>query len=251
MIRKCDIFNIETEVNPGSVDLIIYDPPYGIGDKKLAHKEKRWKKTDEEWDVFSSIDDQYQFYLDTLALLLPLLKKTGSMFVFGSFHSIFLVGEILQRQLGAKIINSIVWYKLNAMFNISRRSLVESTEQILWATPKGNNYYFDYDYSRSINCDRHQLRNVWESSKTPVNELCGHPHQKPLWLIHRLIKLACPAAGFVVDPMCGSATTEIVCCSMGIESLSSDVSDEYLKIARDRLNREVRSDMYCRGSKLK
>lgn len=251
MIQKCDVHEIGNLVQPASVDLIILDPPYGIGNKTLSHKGKRWNKSSEDWDVFESIDEQYKFYTEVLETLFPLLKQTGSMFVFGSFHSIFLIGEILQRRIKAKIINSIVWNKLNAMFNVTRRGLTESTEYIIWTTLPEHKYYFDYDYSRTVNYDRCQLRNVWESSKTPVNELRGHPHQKPLWLMHRLIKLACPSSGLVVDPMCGSGTVEIACCSMGISSLSYDINDEYLKIAQARLETERKSDMFCRDSKLK
>lgn len=249
MIERCDIKDIGQYVVEGTVDLIIFDPPYGIGDNTLVHKEKNWSKSAEEWDSFESVDEQYDFYLHCLDILLPLLNDTGSLFIFGSFHSIFLTGEILQRRLNAKIINSIVWNKTNAMFSMTRRSLIEGTEYIIWATRKKNKYYFNYEFSRSVNSDR-QLRNVWSSGLTPSSELCGHPHQKPLWLIHRLIKLGCPPNGFVVDPMCGSGTTEFICCSEHIQSFCSDINSKYLTIASKRLKQLSQNDMFSRDSAL-
>lgn len=252
MIKKCDICDIGTLIQPKSVDLIIFDPPYGIGNSKLSHKEKKWHKSSQDWDTFKSVDEQHQFYLTNLNILLPLINVTGSMFVFGSFHSIFLIGEILQRcvHVEAKIINSIVWNKVNAMFSVARRSLIEGTEYIIWVTPSENKYYFNYEYSCSVNYNT-QLRNVWESSKTPNTELRGHPHQKPLWLIHRLVRLACPNDGFVLDPMCGSGTTEVVCCGEHIDSLCTDINEDYLKIAQARWREKKNTDMYSRDANLK
>ena len=129
--------------------------------------------------------------------------------------------------------------------------MIESTEYILWATLPQNTHYFDYEYSRSINYGQKQLRNVWESGKTPVGELRGkdyHPHQKPLWLIHRLIKLACPSDGFVLDPMCGSGTTEVICCAEHMTSLCSDISDKYLEVATARWKEISSKDMFSRDA---
>ncbi len=230
---------IPEQVDDESVDLVIYDPPYGIGNKPLSVKgAKPWKKTEEDWDTFSSVDDQYLFYKNTLSLLVNTLTKKGTMFVFGSFHNIYLVGEILQRHLGMKIINSITWNKTNAIFNVSRSALIEGTEHILWVTvDNGEGHHFNYDYACSQN-DGKQLRNVWSSLKTPPSELVGHPHQKPSWLIQRLVGLACHPAGLVLDPMCGSGTTEAVCRYEGLKSICVEKNESYYRSAQKRVRRE-------------
>lgn len=208
MIINGDMF-IEVPKLDQVFDLIIFDPPYGIGNKKLELKSKNWKRSKENWDVFESKDEQYDFYKKSLQLLFPKLKDSGSLFVFGSFHNIYMIGEILQRELNAWIVNSIVWNKINAMFNISKTSLIEGTEHIIWSS-KNNKKFFNYEYACSEN-DGKQLRNVWNSPLTSNNERIGHPHQKPGWLIQRIIKLACPEGGMVLDPMSGSGTTAVIC----------------------------------------
>jgi len=125
LIKQGDIFDIPILVEECSVDVVIYDPPYGINKKKLLqNKINNWKRTNEEWDFFESVEKQYEFYSKTLHLLFSLIKKTGSIFIFGSYHNIFLIGSILQLDLKAKIINTIVWNKTNAMFNVTKSGLI-------------------------------------------------------------------------------------------------------------------------------
>lgn len=221
-------------VKPETVDLIIVDPPYGIGNKKLEHKEKKFAKSAEDWDTFKSVAEQHLFYDHMFRVLWPLLKPTGSLFCWGSFHNIYQCGSLLQQAHNAKIVNSIVWFKENAMFNVTCASLIESTEHCVWAA-KGKGFYFDYEASKTFNNGK-QLRNVWTSPITENSERVGHPHQKPTWLYHRLVKMACPPDGFVLDPMCGSGTTAVVCESAGLKYLCMEKNQAYFAMAQERLN---------------
>ena len=220
-------------VQPESVDLIILDPPYGIGSKKLAHKTKNWKKSDEEWDQFETVQAQRAFYQRMLGVVWRLLRPTGSIFCFGSYHNIFQCGDILQTELQGKLINSITWYKQNAMFSVTRSSLIESSESAIWVG-KTKEFYFNYEASKAFN-NGQQLRNVWTSPITENSERVGHPHQKPTWLYHRLIKIACPPEGFVLDPMCGSGTTAVVCESAGLKYLCMEKSEKFFQMAKERM----------------
>jgi site-specific DNA-methyltransferase (adenine-specific) len=235
MIINDDFNNLGKYISTNSVSLVLFDPPYGIGNKKLQHKKKSWNKSSEDWDTFESVDKQYEFYKNSLQFLDPYLTDKGSIFAFGSFHNIYLIGEIFQRVLNYKIVNSIVWYKNNAMFNVTRSSLIESTEHIIWAA-KTSDFFFNYEASKKIVRDT-QLRNVWESPITPTNERIGHPHQKPFWLYKRILDIACPAGGFVLDPMCGSGTTAISaeCKSLPYLCLEKDMN--YCKQSQKRLKK--------------
>jgi len=216
----------------GKADAVIFDPPYGIGSKKLSHKTKNWKKSDEDWDQFDSVEDQYQAYMKWLTLIKACLKDTGNLFLFASYHNLYLCGEILQRQLGFHTINSIVWEKENAMFNVTRSSLIEGTEHIIWAS-KTKDFYFDYEASKR-HANGKQLRNVWTSPLTPNGERVGHPHQKPIWIIQRLLEIGCPKDGFVLDPMCGSGTTAVTCEGMKLDYLAVEKNLKYFNMAQER-----------------
>lgn len=216
------------------VDCVIFDPPYGIGNKKLVHKDKNWNKSSENWDQFDSVEEQYQSYLKHLSLIKDAMKDTGNLFIFGSFHNIYQCGEIIQRQLGMKIVNSITWCKENAFFNITQSGLIESTEHIIWAA-KTKDYYFNYEASKTF-ANGKQLRNYWISPITPNSERVGHPHQKPIWLIQRLLEFGCPGNGLVVDPMCGSGTTAVVAKKLRIRAVCCDIDKKYYNEAQERLN---------------
>lgn len=242
MIILDDMANIGKHVQPGTVDLVILDPPYGIGNSKLSHAAKNWKKSDEDWDTFSSLDEQYDFYVRMFDTIWPLLKPTGNIFCWGSFHSIYLCGEIMQRRHSAKLVNSIVWEKVNAFFSVTCSSLIEGTEHCIWAA-KTKDFYFDYQQSKKYNYDK-QLRNVWTKPLTPNAERVGHPHQKPEWIYDRIVRIASPEGGFVVDPMSGSGTTACVCKASGRNYLCVEKNPKYYEISVDRLSNMPKEQVF-------
>lgn len=232
----CDtVFNASKYVAEGSVDLIILDPPYGIGDSKLSVKERQWSKSDESWDQFASVDEQYDFYANILDAVWPTLKPSGNIFAFGSFHNIYMLGELLQRRMSAKIVNSIVWQKENAFWNVTCSSLTESTEHIVWAA-KDKSFYFDYERSKSFAGGK-QLRNVWRSPLTPNKERVGHAHQKPLWLYKRIIHISSPPDGLVFDPMAGSGTACVACEAIGRRYVAIERNEGYFEMIKKRLQK--------------
>jgi len=228
-----DMANLSNHVQPNTVDFVLWDPPYGIGNSKIEHKEKKWKKSAEDWDTFNSVQEQYDSYKTNIETLVPLLKDTGSIFAFGSLHNIYFLGDLLKRHFGFWIVNSIVWFKDNAFFSVTRQGLIESCEHIIWAA-KTKDYFFDYEKSKLHNGGT-QLRNCWKSSITHGSERVGHPHQKPLWLITRMLDIGCPDKGFVLDPMCGSATTGIACEIKGLDYLLVEKEPKYYEMAKQRI----------------
>ena len=240
MLYNNDAANIGKYVQPQTADVIIFDPPYGIGTTHLDLKKKKWKKTTEEWDQFASPDEQYSAYEKWLHLFIPLLKPTGSIFIFGSMHNIFMIGDLLQRKLQCKIINTIVWNKVNAMFNITRTSIIEGTEYIIWAKPVNSKHFFNYEKSVEIG-DGKQLRNVWAGTTQEIEvRRTGHPHQKPCWLVQRLLAISCPPGGLVVDPMAGSGTTAVVCHYLNLKWICIEKDTNFYEMAQRRITDEQR-----------
>ena len=66
-------------------------------------------------------------------------------------------------------------------------------------------------------------------------EQTGHPAQKPEKAIEPLVKMTTQEGDLVLDPMCGSGTTGIVCEKLGRRSILCDVSEEWTEVARRRL----------------
>jgi len=67
------------------------------------------------------------------------------------------------------------------------------------------------------------------------NEKMLHPSQKPLNVITHLISCLSPKGGLVFDGFAGSATTALACKNTGRNFICVEISEEYCKIARKRL----------------
>ena len=142
----------------GSVDLVIADPPYNLssgeeidfkGGKVVSGMGGAWKKTMESWDNMS-LESYFAFSMSWLSETKRVLKPTGSMWIFGTYHNLGVINVVCQI-LGLEIINEVVWYKNNAFPNLAGRRLTASHETILWVhnSPKKREYKFNYEYSKT------------------------------------------------------------------------------------------------------
>lgn len=82
--------------------------------------------------------------------------------------------------------------------------------------------------------------NVWRipSLKGSSREKVGHPSQKPLALIERIVKSSSAPGDLVVDPFLGSGTTAVVAQRLSRRWIGIENHAEYADLARQRLNRE-------------
>jgi hypothetical protein len=67
------------------------------------------------------------------------------------------------------------------------------------------------------------------------SEQTGHPAQKPFKVIEPLILMTTEPGDLVLDPMCGSGTTGVVCQALGRRAILCDSSGEYIRITKARL----------------
>jgi len=228
-----------------SIDLVIADPPYklempehnGVDD---LLRDKRIKLVNETWDKFT-LDEYIEFTEAWLRQAFRLVKPTGSVCTFGTYHNIGLINYVLQRNHWM-IINEIAWYKRNAVPNLACRRLTASYETILWAAAD-KRYTFNYRDLKETDCpnDRlkvpgKQMRNVWD---IPTNsaESVGHPTQKPVVLYERLIRMACRDAmdTVILDPFAGSGTCAIAARQLGYQTVLIERERSYQDIIRHRV----------------
>ena len=222
-------------------DCCIADPPFNMSQKKgLGWAFSSHITMQEGWDIFSK-DEYVQFTLDWVAEVLRVVKPNGNIFVFGSFHSIFTLGFIMQNIFDRRIITQIVWYKPNAQPNITCRMFTESTEFILWAvnneSKKAKNWTFNYQTMKSMNNNK-QMRNMWEIPLTKPSErrYGKHPSQKPLQIIERLILAGTDEGDLILDPFSGAGTTGVAAEKHNREWLMIEKEDSYNRIAQKRLD---------------
>lgn len=74
-----------------------------------------------------------------------------------------------------------------------------------------------------------------KASKKDKGENNNHPTPKNTKLMEYLIKLVTPDGGIVLDPFMGSGSTGVACNNLGRDFIGIEQSEEYFKIAQERI----------------
>ncbi|MEN9799157.1 MAG: hypothetical protein RL653_2853 [Pseudomonadota bacterium] len=258
-LYKGDSLQLMRELPDQGFDLIFADPPYFLSNGGYTCKGGRRAAVDKGgWDVSQGVDRDFAFTRDWLAQCQRLLKPTGTLWVSGTQHVIFSVGFALQ-QLGFKLLNTVTWFKPNAAPNLACRYFTHSTELLIWASPGGKGklrHTFNYADMKAENGGK-QMRDAWVLPPTGEEELTddglgrlwtmtsprksekalgGHPTQKPVSLLDRVLRASTNEDALVLDPFNGSGTTGVAALQLGRRYVGIDLSDEYLSLAKRRLD---------------
>lgn len=225
-----------------SVDLVFADPPYNL---QLAQELWRPNLTrvdavNEEWDRFNSFEEYDRFTRAWLSACRRVLKRTGTLWVIGTYHNIYRVGTALQ-DLGFWILNDIVWEKLNPMPNFRGVRFTNAHETLLWAQKEhGAPYTFNYRTMKALN-DGLQMRSDWHlpicsgHERLRVNGEKAHPTQKPEALLYRVLLASTNAGDVVLDPFFGTGTTGAVARRLSRHFIGIERNPFYVGIARERI----------------
>lgn len=228
-----------------SIDMIFADPPYNLSNGGFTvHAGKRVSVNKGKWDESKGMAEDYAFHLNWLKECYRVLKPEGTIWVSGTYHSIYQCGHALQH-LGYKILNDIAWFKPNASPNLSGRYFTASHETLLWAR-KDHKSKHTFNYKDMKNGEWHvgdfikkegkQMRSVWSiTSPKPHEKRHGkHPTQKPLALLDRIVLASTNIGDIVLDPFTGSSTTGISAKKHGRKFIGVDMEKDYLDLSIKR-----------------
>lgn len=181
-------------------DLILTDPPYGIGE--AAGKNKSRTKLavardygNETWD-----DARPEDWLFGL-----IRAKSEHQIIFGGNYF----------------------------------SLPPSKCWLVWDKVNGENDFADCELAWT-NLDKavRKIRWMWNGMFREGNEDRFHPTQKPLGVISWALSQV-PNARSVIDPFMGSGTTLAACKKAGVSCVGIELSEKYCEIAAMRLAQSV------------
>lgn len=220
------------------VDTIFADPPYFLSNQKKTTAFGKQKIRDKgEWDHVLTWEEINAFNKEWLSNCRKLLKDTGTIWVCGTYHNIYSVEQCLI-ELGFKILNIVVWQKIDPPPTPFGGRLNFSAEYIVWARKNESvTHCFNYKLLRQLNGGV-EMPDVWKFARPGFWERsCGkHPTQKPLRLLYRILQ-TCTREGFtVLDPFAGSCTTGIAANLMGRKFIGIDMNKEYLNYGIRRKN---------------
>lgn len=229
-INTMDCCDFLKQLPDESVQLICIDPPYNL---ELAG-----------WDIYENYIQWASQWLDEAYRV---LSRTGNMVIFGGIQyrdtksgDLIDIIQYVKHSTKFKLVNTIIWHYKNGMS--ARRYFANRHEEIIWLT-KSNDYYFNLDAVRIPYSDEDlQLAlkdkrlnpentkkgknptNVWEIGRLNGNskERVGHPTQKPVEIIERIIKSLSAPGSVVLDFFAGSGTVGRVCIAEGRHCILCD-----------------------------
>ncbi|PAF43043.1 site-specific DNA-methyltransferase [Helicobacter sp. 11S03491-1] len=237
---------IETleKITPETIDMIFVDPPYHLSNNGFtcqAGKAVCVNKGD--WDKSSGVQKDFDFHQKWIACCKRVLKPSGTIWVCGTYHSIYSCGFALQKS-NFKILNDICWFKPNASPNLSCRYFTASHETLLWAKKDSKSkHIFNYETMKNGEWDHDkikqpnkQMRSVWAINTPKMSEKTfgKHPTQKPLELLRRIILASTNKADLILDPFTGSSTTGIAALELGRKFIGIDAEKQYLDLSIKR-----------------
>ncbi len=217
-------------------DCAFADPPYFLSNGGISVQSGHRVCVDKgDWDKSNGSVADTAFTFRWLESLQQVLKPSGTVWISGTHHNIFIVANALVK-LGFKILNIIVWQKTNPPQNLSCRYFTFSTEFVIWARREvGTPHYFNYELMYKLAGGR-QMRDVWPIPAIGKWEKTfgKHPTQKPLALLVRTLLASTRENEWVLDPFAGSCTTGIAARLLGRRFFGIDLSADYLSIGTRR-----------------
>ena len=239
-----DCIEVMKRLPEGFVDLAIIDPPYNLyknfgGSKFGAMSDEDYEKYTESW----------------LVPLLPLMKKTGSLYVCCDWQSSAAISRVLAKYL--HIQNRITWQREKGRG--SEKNWKNCTEDIWFATVSGD-YIFnagavkqrrrviapykqdglpkDWEETAEGKFRNSHASNFWDDISIPywsMPENTAHPTQKPEKLLAKLILASSNEGDMVFDPFLGSGSTSVTAKKLGRHYLGIEQNEQYCVWAEKRL----------------
>lgn len=220
-----DFLDVMRSLPAESFDMIFADPPYFLSNGGVTVQNGKWASVHKgRWDKSQGVADDFEFHRDWIGETRRLLKPNGTIWISGTYHSIYQCGYALQAA-GYHILNDIAWFKPNASPNLSCRVFTASHETLLWARKdKAARHFFDYGAMKngdwpadSLKKPGLQMRSVWAvHTPKPYEKAHGkHPTQKPIELLRRIVIASTKPGATILDPFAGSSTTGIAAAMVG------------------------------------
>jgi site-specific DNA-methyltransferase (adenine-specific) len=230
----------------GFVDLLILDPPYNL---TKSFSSTTFRKR--------SIAEYSEWLEGLLIKLLPMLKKTASVYVCSEWCSSTAVHLALDKLL--KVRNRITWEREKGRG--AKRNWKNASEDIWFATVS-DDYVFNVEdlklkrkvlapYTNANGAPKDwndttegQFRlthpsNLWNDITVPfwsMPENTNHPTQKPEKLLAKLILASTNQDDFVFDPFMGAGSSVVTAKKLNRNFLGVEIEKEYCLFAAKRLS---------------
>lgn len=241
-----DCLKILETIPENTFDMIFADPPYMLSNDGITCQNGKVVSVNKgKWDKSQGFEQDFEFHKKWLSACKRVLKKNGTLWVSGTYHSIYSCGFAMLLS-GYHILNDISWFKPNASPNMSCRYFTASHETLIWARKdKRTKHTFNYELMKNgdfssdfIKKPNTQMRSVWAigTPKKSEKTFGKHPTQKPLDLLERIILASTNEGDLILDPFMGSATTGVAALKHNRKFVGIEKEKEFIELAEKRLS---------------
>ena len=247
VLYKDDCLEVMSRLPDNYINMIFADPPYMLSNDGFSCQNGRMVSVNKgKWDKSNGFEDDLKFHETWIKECKRILKPEGSIWISGTYHSIYQCGFLLQK-LDFHMLNDVAWFKPNAAPNLSCRFFTASHETLLWARKdKKAKHTFNYQAMKDgkfsedpMKKPETQMRSVWSIPTTPQNEkeFGKHPTQKPLALLKRIVLASTNPSDIIFDPFNGGGTTGIAATLIGQRKyIGCELSQEYIDLTIKKYN---------------
>lgn len=216
LIINGNCYDLLEKLDVGIVDLIVTDPPYVLNSAGITTSFKSPKIYNSE--KFKEICNGYD--IDLFLKLCSRVCKKMNCLVFCSNAQI---APIMQWAVSNDhYATLLVWHKSNAI-PFCKNSWKPDLEFIVHIREPGS--FFNGD-----------SRNSSKLYSSPTNpSRYGHPTEKPLNLLSKLIQAASKEGDLILDPFAGSGTSLVAGLKLKRKVLGFEIKEEYCQAAKRRL----------------
>lgn len=231
LLNNGDCYKIIPNLQDGSIDLVITDPPYSLGNcyggglykpvkpdnPDNPYKRKATNSIRELKDLGCNEFNAKDF----LELVKPKMKK---------FYGFFFCNKpLLPEYLNYATENNLLFdiFSLIKANPIPARNnhFLPDTEYCVMIREPGTYFskdapFDDYKKNYIVSCSGKRL----------------HPAEKPVEFIERFIRVCCPENGTILDPFMGSGTTGVACKKLERNFIGIERNEEFFVIAEERIN---------------
>ena len=228
--RKCilraDSRDMIKRIPDNSVDFILTDPPYNLGQHSTGNiplpGRSAMNNDVAEWDM---IDFNPEEWADEF---IRILKPTGNLFIFTSYNQLGRWYNCLDHKFDTS--NFMIWHKTNPAPKIFKAGFLNSCEMIFTCWNKKHTWNF---------ISQAEMHNFIESSICMKPERLSnpkHPAQKPVAILRKMIEIASNENDIIFDPFMGVGSTGVAALDLNRRFLGIEINETYFEAAKKRIN---------------
>lgn len=229
-ILRADSRDVLKKFPDNSIDLILTDPPYNLGQHSTGNIQLSGRSAMNndvaEWDM---VDFNPEEWADEF---IRILKPTGNLFIFTSYNQLGRWYNCLDHRFDTS--NFMIWHKTNPAPKIFKAGFLNSCEMIFTCWNKKHTWNF---------ISQSEMHNFIESPicMRPERLSCPkHPAQKPVSILKKLIKIASNEGDIIFDPFMGVGSTGVAALQLNRKFIGVEIDTSYFYAAQERITNTIK-----------